>query len=255
MKFKFIILTVIILLFVSGCRNNEERGGNDYTNTTEVNVEKEKVPNVTAEEFMSYYSITEDQVPAEYVQSFIDDYNITPNQLGRGRLEEILMDAYKDGEVFGYDVNSIFQGPGSKESLADYMKQAEVIEFSFGMHYGRETANAESMVIDLRESKIYYTRQNIEDYIYYELSADLSASDVEEIRAELPTHIEENKGLGDYGMYGDYTFMIKMNAADETVRYYDGNQGDEEHFPGFDSYWKGLYKKYFGEEYKFYEHE
>ena len=122
------------------------------------------------------------------------------------------------------------------------------------MHYGSELAYGESMVIDLKEGKIYYTRQNIDDYINYELSAELSAEDVESIRSELPTHIDENNGLGDYGMSGDYTFMIKMNAADGTVKYYDGNQGDEEHFPGFDTYWKTLYKTYFGEEYEFIRH-
>lgn len=188
------------------------------------------------------------------MQSFIDEYNITSDQLGRGHMERILLEAYKNGEVFGYDVNSIFQGPGGKEAIADYMKQAEVVQFYFGMHYGSELAYGESMVIDLEESKIYYTRNNMDDYINYELSAVLTATDVEDIRAELPTHIDENNGVGDYGVSGDYSFMIKMNATDGTVKYYDGDQGDEEHFPGFDEYWKSLYKKYFGEEYKFIKH-
>ncbi|MBQ9936560.1 MAG: hypothetical protein IJO70_11995 [Lachnospiraceae bacterium] len=253
MKYKLIVVAAILLLFISGCKNNDERGNGDNMNTTSTSITDVKIK-VTAEEFMAYYSITEEQVPEDYVQSFIDEYNITSDQLGRGHMERILLDAYKNGEVFGYDVNSIFQGPGSKEAIADYMKQAEVVQFYFGMHYGSELAYGESMVIDLKEGKIYYTRENIDDYINYELSAELTATDVEGIRAELPTHIEENKGVGDYGMSGDYTFMIKMNATDGTTKYYDGNQGDEEHFPGFDGYWKSLYKKYFGEEYKFIKH-
>ena len=265
MKIKCMVYIVLIILVFSGCGKNEskyEYSSNDiiYTNISEEDLEddkndesmnnKEKVK-ITAEEFMAYYSITEEQVPVEYVQSYIDEFDVTSEQLEKYNLGADMLSAYELGLIYGYNVNSIFQGPSSEEALVDYMKQAEVIEFSFGMHYGSELAYGESMVIDLKEGKIYYTRQNIDDYINYELSAELSAEDVESIRAELPTHIDENNGLGDYGMSGDYTFMIKMNAADGTVKYYDGNQGDEEHFPGFDTYWKTLYKTYFGEEYEF----
>ena len=45
-----------------------------------------------------------------------------------------------------------------------------------------------------------------------------------------------------------------MRATDDTTKMYLGNEGDEENFPGFDEYWMGLYKKYFGEEYEYVEH-
>ncbi len=251
MKAKLIVIATILLFLLSGCSNNGKRGSEENMSSTSINNTDDRAEQVSAKEFMEYYSITDEQVPVEYVESYIDEFNVTKDQLEKWNLGADVKSAYELGLVYGYNVNKIFQGSGSTEPIADYMKQAEVVQFYFGMHYGSELAYGESMVIDLKEGKMYYTRKNIDDYINYELSAELTATDVEGIRSELPTHIEENKGVGDYGMSGDYTFMIKMNAADGTVKYYDGNQGDEEHFPGFDEYWKGLYKKYFGEEYKF----
>jgi hypothetical protein len=248
---KWMVMCLVGIFILTGCQNvdkKEETSADDSENMQE--------ECVSAEYFMEFYSLTEDDVPAEYVQSFIDFYKVTEalliddDQKGRHMKDYVLND-YANGEVFGYNINYIFQGPGSTETLSDYMKQAEVIMFRFGMHYGSELAYEEIMVIDLKEGNIYYSREASDDYIDFEMAAKLSDDDVEAVRQELPNHIEENKGLGNYGGYCDYTFMIKMLAEDGTVRYYDGNQGDEEHFPGFDQYWMSLYKTYFGEEYNF----
>lgn len=268
---KCIIMLMACMLLLAGCekekRENSGTGSsieeNDIDGRTDdsmnnYNTTEAKVEYVTAKEFMEYYSITEEQVPADYVQAYIEHWRITMDDLKRDQVEHLkehLFWRYESGDVYGYDINRIFDEEASNEKLSEYMKQAEVILFDFEMHDGSELVYGRPMVIDLKEGKIYFSHGREEeytaDYINFELSAELSDEDIAAIRKELPEHIEENKGVGDFGMSMDYSFRIKMLAADGTTKYYDGDSGDEEHFPGFDGYWKGLYKKYFGEEYEF----
>ncbi len=270
MKKQIVVLLIFILIFFAGCNNKEtknvtthveitEKSEGDCNNTENIvegtnnssTSHGEKEQKVTADEFMEYYSITEEEIPKEYVQSFLDEYDVTSDDMEDETVYSVLVAAYENGNTYGHDVNKIFKGPKSQDPLVHYIKRAEVIEFSFGMHYGSEKASSESMVINLKERKIYYTRGSEVDYTKYELSSELTTEDVESIRETLPTHIAEDKGQTDFGGYGNYTFRIKMVATDETTKYYEGNHGDEEYFPGFDKYWKGLYKTYFGEPYKY----
>lgn len=274
MKTKIMILLITALISLTGCNKNGIKNASSETETAtmlEENLDKTEnkeedtnemvndssveeaqvLQKVTAEEFMYYYSLSEEDVPVEYVQSFIDEYDITYDDMKKGGLGYVLLTSYENGETFGHDVDKVFKGPRNQDPLIEYIEQTEVIEFSFGMHYGSEKASSESMVIDLKERKIYYTRGSEVDYTKFELSSELTTEDVESIRETLPTHIAEDKGQADFGGYGNYTFRIKMVATDETTKYYEGNQGDEEYFPGFDKYWKNLYKTYFGEPYKY----
>lgn len=62
--------------------------------------------------------------------------------------------------------------------------------------------------------------------------------------------LKEDKEPYDYNQSRDYTFMT---ASDDTRKFYEGVEGEENNFPGFDEYWMGLYKKYFGEEFEYQE--
>lgn len=220
---KYIIVLMACILLLAGCET-ENDGGRDDSMSNDNNTTQAKVEYVTAKEFMEYYSITEDQVPADYVQAYIDKWCITSDSLERDekeRLKKWLLRDYENGVLYGYDINSIFQGEASNEKLSEYMKQAEVIMFRFGMHDGSELFYDQIMVIDLRDGNIYFSRgreeEHTNDYINFELSAELSDDDIAAIRKEIPEHIEENKGVGDFGMSIDYSFRIKMLAADRTT--------------------------------------
>ncbi len=266
-----VILTTVMLL-MTGCDQNADKVGDDSSNTTAVTTSEEKndglkdnsegsseeIVYATAEEFMEYYDISEDQIPKEYIQQFIKYYYVTPDQLD-GRSGELLYDIFADdldeGVNYKYLISRIFQGPGSEEALVDYLDKAEVIYIEFGMHYGSELAYGECMTIDLREGKLYYAREFLDDYSTSELCVDLSEKDMASIREELPNHIGKGADSADFGSSdSDYNYIIKMRATDDTTKMYLGNEGDEENFPGFDDYWMGLYKKYFGEEYEYVEH-
>lgn len=266
---KYIIVLMACMLLLVGCETEKRESGDtasfieendidgssddstsNYNNTTEAKVEY-----VTAKEFMEYYSITEDQIPADYVQAYIDDGRITMDDLERDEMEYIkghLLWSYESGFVYGYNVHSIFRGEKSDEKLSEYMKQAEVILFDFQMLYG-EWGYGEMMVIDLRESKIYFDHcwdgEYSEDYIKWKYVAELSEDDIAVIRQELPKHIKKNGGRAPARW--DYTIRIRMLAADGTTKYFEGDGGNEKYLPGLDGYWKELYKKYFGKEYEF----
>lgn len=220
---KYIIVLMACILLLAGCET-ENDGGRDDSMSNDNNTTQEKVEYVTAKEFMEYYSITEDQVPSDYVQAYIDKWCITSDSLERDekeRLKKWLLSDYENGVLYGHDINSIFQGEASNAKLSEYMKQAEVIMFRFGMHDGSELFYDQIMVIDLRDGNIYFSRgreeEHTNDYINFELSAELSDDDIAAIRKEIPEHIEENKGVGDFGMSIDYSFRIKMLAADRTT--------------------------------------
>ena len=45
--------------------------------------------------------------------------------------------------------------------------------------------------------------------------------------------------------------MLKKQTYPDNIKGYIGNSGDELNYPGFDAYWKELYKEKFGEEFVF----
>lgn len=266
---KNMIICIGLLLILTGCGKNTEL--NDKTTSTDITFNTEvirttdcvdssnekfedtpyvKMENVSVKKFMDFYVISEEQIPVEYIEAFIDEYDITEEQLGIGNIKELLMHSYQSGKVFGHNVNRIFDGPESEESLEKYIEKMEVLHIRFDRYYG-EYSSREHMVIDLKEKKIYYSELDVQDYTSYDMSADLSDEDVESIREELPKHIDESIGYSKPEVYGEYSFGIFMNATDDTTKAYYGDIGEPEAFPDFDEYWRGLYKKYFGEEYKF----
>lgn len=268
-----IVLIVLMITMLTGCDNKEKIGNamissTEITTTHEVTVASEEelsetnitteliteeiksVELVSVEEFMKYYSLTEDQVPMEYLEEYIKVNKVTFNDVEKWNLGQSVINDYKHGIPYGYDVQQIFDGPESQEPLNEYIEEVEVIQIRFDRQYG-EFFNREFMVIDLKEMKIYYSKTDVDDYTLYDQSADLSAEAVEEIREELPTHIDDSVGYVKPEVFGEYSFDIFMNASDDTTKFYYGDMGEPQYFPGFDEYWKGLYKEHFGKEYEF----
>ncbi len=249
---KYIILVMACILLLAGCEMEHD--------SDIIWVESVTKEYVTAKEFMEYYSITEEQVPAYYVQAYIYEWRITSERMKRDeRPKEDLLTDYENGVIYGYNIESIFRGKASNESLSEYMKQAEVIMFQFDRLHG-EFNYTEIMVIDLREGKVYFAKcgdkkpeidkGTLDDYINFGRVAELSDEDVTAIRKEIPEHIAEDKNIKDSKEY-DYSISIQMRAADWTTKYFQDYGNKKVYFPGIDEYWKGLYKKYFGEEYEF----
>lgn len=205
---------------------------------------------VSVEKFMEYYNITEDEVPKDYIMDYIMEYRYREDSLSKWDLGTKVKNYYANGKVFGKDPGRIFQGEASQLPLDDYMNIVDVIQLDFSMRYGNELSSARIMTIDLGDKKVYFAEKQYNDYTQAEKSADLTEEEVQSIRTEFGKHIADNNGGVSNTSY-DYSFIINMKATDYSSKFYRGESGDETNFPGFDEYWKELYKEKFGEEFEF----
>lgn len=177
-------------------------------------------------------------------------YRLRKDTLTRESYWDMVSNDYNNGVVYGTDTGSIYQGTPSELPLEDYIKTVDVIVIEFAMYYGGELAYPRRLTLDLKNKKIYYATRLLSDYTDAEKSADLTDEDVQSIRDELPKHISEKQDKGaEYNL--DYTFDISMKDPEYNIKCYKGNSGDEHNYPGFDAYWKKLYKEKFGEEFIF----
>lgn len=178
-------------------------------------VEIGKNGNVTAESLMSYYSRT---------------YGIGcgSNIIANTEIEE------------------------NTEDISDYINKAEVIciNFDVGGCCGA-LYSGEILVIDLTRGRVLSNHES-EDYSDFQMSEELSNSEIESIREEFPKHIDENKKTsvsGNYSYKEYYRFDMQVFGTDGSVKNYRGEIGDA-CYPGFDEYWKSIYKECFGKEYE-----
>lgn len=262
----FLGLFTIVILFSVGCDSlidtpeevSEEVNiivqEEALANKEEKEISDEMEQIISAEDFMEFYNISETDVPRDYVQSYIWEYGL-PQKIKQDDVEkkwgEKVILAYKTGKPMGEYLGSLFHGPESNLELEEYLENADIILFDFNMRFGKERYSTNKMTIDLKNKIIYFTQNNTDKYTESELKAELSDDDVQKIREELPKHIVEGNGVGTYGVSSEYSFVINMKADDYSTKSFSGDYGDETHFPGFDEYWKTLYKDYFGVEYFF----
>ena len=219
-------------------------------------IERINSPIIGAEEFVKYYNMPIDKVPLEFLDDYIWENQITVYEVEHDEIESYRMhavNAYYNGESCGKNLERIFyRNPSSDLPLEDFMKNADVILMDFhtpGPDYLLEPML--TVVVDLENKKIYSKGPedpySCDDYTKMKKSADLSDEDIEKISEELPLHIKENIPPKNYSELPDYFYEIKIKAKDHSAKVFEGYQGANERFPGFDDYWEELYEKYFGE--------
>ncbi|MCR4865289.1 MAG: hypothetical protein K5921_00010 [Lachnospiraceae bacterium] len=256
-KRNIILLSVLVMaLLVVGCDINSNFDSTDKdTKSTGIVKSSEENENkeleiVSVDRFMEYYGVTETDIPRDYILDFIMEYRFREDMLTKNDYWAMVSADYHNGVKYGTDTGRIFQGTPSEIPLEEYIKNADVINIEFAMYYGGELAYPGRMTLDLKNNKIYYATKMLSDYTVAEKCADLTDEDVQSIRDELPKHISEKKNeVNEYNL--DYTFVIRMKDPEYNVKGYRGNSGDELNYPGFDTYWKELYKKKFGKEFVF----
>lgn len=257
-RYIFLSLFLAMTLFFAGCDKNSgfDSADIDTENTGVVNSSEEKDTEemvdeiVSVEKFMEYYGVTETDIPRDYILDYIMEYRFRESTLAKSNYWTSVSNDYHNGVVYGTNLGRIFQGTPSELTLEEYIKKADVIDIDFKMYYGGELYYPRRMTLDLKNKKIYFSTNRIDDYTDAEKCADLSDEDVQSIRDELPKHISEKQDyVSEYNL--DYTFVIGMKDPEYNIKSYRGNSGDELNYPGFDTYWKELYKKKFGEEFVF----
>lgn len=247
-------LLIVFITVIIGC--NVDQIGNETQSemiSVELNSEQINKQYITVERFKEFYQMTDTTIPDDYIQGFILQYSMTEKSLedtpnGKALVEK----CYKRGDVFGNDVGALVNGNESSKPLEDFISDTEIVAIEFDMRFGEELSYAEQMIIDFKNSKIYYSqKQGGLDYTQSDFSADLTSEQMGNIREELLIHINENAETASYGSSSDYSYTIRFVDAMKNKKSYKGDAGDEVNFPGFDAYWKQLFKDSFGEEYKF----
>jgi len=257
-RYILLLPLLVMTLFAVGCGNNSDfiLTDKDTKNTDIVKPSDEKdieeMGNeiVSVERFMEYYGVAETDIPRDYILDYIMQYRFTEDMLEKSDYWTYLSEDYESGVKYGTYPGSIFAGTPSELPLAEYINKADVIVIEFEMYYGDELYRPRRITLDLKNNKIYYDTVFSSDYTDADKSANLTDDDVQSIREELPKHISEKiEEVSDYNL--DYTFSIMMKDPEYNIKAYKGNSGDELNYPGFDAYWKELYKKKFGEEFVF----
>ena len=251
----------VMTLFLIGCNTNTSTKTSDKDSGDVAVVDsndekgKEEANNevVSVERFMEFYGVTETDIPRQYILDYLMEWRVSEKKLGKKDYWTDMSNDYNNGVVYGTDAGSmIFLGTASELPIEEYLKDAELIVIEFHMYYGGELYYPRRITLDLKNKKIYYATKLFLNYSDADKCADLSDEDVQSIRDELPKHISDNQGdVTEYNL--DYTFEIMMKTPDYKIKGYTGNGGDGINFPGFDAYWKELYKKSFGEEFVFEE--
>ncbi len=255
-RYTFLLSFLVMTLLAVGCDMNSDLDSTDKdtadTGIVSSGEDADTVDDeiVSVERFMEYYGVTNTDIPRDYILDFIMQYRFREDTLAKRDYWAMVSADYDNGVVYGTDTGRIFQGTPSELPLEDFIKEADVIMIEFDMYYGGELAYPGRMTLDLKNNKIYYATRSLSDYTASEKCADLTDEDVQHIRDELPGHIwEEQDKDPEYNL--DYTFVIRMKDPDYNTKGYSGNSGDELNYPGFDAYWKELYKEKFGEEFVF----
>ena len=259
-RYNILLLFLMMTLFTVGCDINSDSTDNDSKNTEIINSSEEDSTEiiddkiVSVEEFMEYYSVKDTNIPREYILDYIMHYRFRKDTLSKNDYWSELSDDYENGVIYRTNTGSILYGTQSELPLNDYIKTAEVIIIEFQMSYGSELQYGRRIAIDLKDKKIYYSTKNMSDYTDADKCSDLTDEDVQSIREELPKHIsEKQEEVSGYNL--DYSFEIMMKDSEYNNKFYRGYSGDESNYPGFDAYWKELYKKHFGKEFVFNENE
>ena len=235
-----LLLPILIMtLFAVGCGTSDEKDIEEMDNEI-----------VSVDRFMEYYGVSETDIPRDYILDFIMEYKLVGVSLSNKDYWTKVSNDYHNGVTYGTDTGSIFQGTPSELPLEEYIKNADVVNIDFDMHYGNELAYPRRITLDLKNKKIYYATKRLTYYTDADKCVDLTDEDVESIREELPKHLSKKvENVTEYNL--DYTFTIRMKDPEYNTKAYRGNSGDEINYPGFDAYWKELYKKKFGEEFVF----
>ena len=264
-----ILICFIVLAVSVGCKEVPTGAVNDndinlaedkeIMMTTEDEAEKNiigKIELISVDEFKNKYNLDDGEIPDEYIERYIDCYGYSKSDLNNSLVNHgaKLKDDYEKGIVYGYslDTRLMVSNLIDKSNLSDeFYDNTEYIFIEFTRSLKTTDANKfELMSIDLKNLKIYYggDRRNYSDAEGIK-SAELTEEDKKNICEEIRTHININAPDGRSREMEDYSFKLWIFSENNQYVGFESTDKDEKGFPGFDTYWKELYKKYFGEEF------
>ena len=264
-----ILICFIVLIAMVGCKGTamdavyeadiklvEDKESAMSTEEKDQKINVEKVELITVEEFKNKYSLKDGEIPDEYIEKYIECYGYSKSDLNNSLVNHgaKLKDDYEKGVVYGYSLDTRFLVSNmiDKNDLSDeFFDNTEYIfiEFTRSMK-SSDVYKYELMSINLKNNKIYYggDRRNYSDADDIQ-SADLTEEDKKAICDEIRNHINVNAPDDRKREMEAYSFKLWIFSENNQYVGFESTDKDENGFPGFDTYWKELYKKYFGEEF------
>ena len=244
------ILVLSITVYISGCTGNSNKG----SAFDDPSIEDEEL--ITAEELIEFYEVDDSTVPEKYIDIYIDHFNLT-----RGKVKKYTNWNYYDHIKEDYDAGIEYDySPDTKLNIKTYLTDVDPQEFMKVSQYFfiefdhrlKETNSTvlEIMCVDFEHMKIYFAG----DYLNYDtdsdiMRAELKEEDKDEIRAGFLEHVNFNPPFDRMINIDNYSFTLWIVSDERECVQLKGTDLDAIGFPGFDDYWKDLYKKYFETEY------
>lgn len=265
-------MAVISLSMMFGCQKTEtqtvvvENDGNDYNSTDLAKDDSDKptdygndwednmyVPEckiVTVQEFKDFYHMT-DEVPDDYIEAFIEHFAWKKEDLEAAKLDYVCKDSFSKNEQYGYSIGNRMYGYAVNAKLSEFMPNTKYIYMDLAINdSGNELTHFTSLVIDFNHHIICYggspDSYNTSDYV-----AELTEEDEKMICREIVKHVSDDLVKSETNIEANYSFFLRFIDDGGNYMTYQGNDKDENNFPGFDEYWKTLFKHYFKAEYNY----
>ena len=260
-KVGFILIkTALSVMLLTGCGKAETvttevtvaAGPEDFTeDITESSLITNDTLFINVDKFMNFYNLTEKDVPREYVQDYIWSNRISADEVLDGKVDfgnKVQSDYILNNDCFKY-VSTNFYGAESSLPISVYMDNATMIKIEFAYADG-ELEATQTAIIDLKNQMIYYDRFGIDTLEDADLSAPLSEEQVAAIREELPQHITEFAADGEWKDSMDYSVFFEMRDDKYERKFIAAYGCESPKIPGFEEYWKNLYKTSFLENWR-----
>ena len=235
-KKAFIVLLslAILLVVMVSCEENLE-GETDNESIYEGEREMEEVVYVTAEEYMEFYGLTEENfVPIEYLEEYLQEWPMTYEMLKKGNDYLNVIGFYNEGHIFGYNIlNLIDRECVFASEDEDFSTVKHIILWDNTAVTGTEYSQSNIVVIDIVNEKYYYNANKM-DFTDAEVIKNINDEIIDELLSELRSIItpkwEQPESLNSYHHIRWNLYLVK---EDGSVIYYWGYTPDEEGHPGF----------------------
>lgn len=262
-------MSIIVPVFLLGCNtnlNNKHIGTVDNNNTIEMdnkevgNLEdvmneesavKEVYPLMTVDEFREFYSITEEQLTDIQIEDYIIENWITKEAKDYTHMPygEFAIADYQEEYGVLYSVKNRTYGDQFYLPLTDFIDDTQYIFIEFNVRTIYNDYQIITLAIDYKHMQLFYCG-NPEFYNLCELTTDLTEEDKAKINKDILTHINEDQVSNEAYKESSYEYTIIFADNDGNyIKIENGSEKDDENFPGFDEYWKGLCAEFYGDEF------
>ena len=191
---------------------------------------------VSAEEFMNYYGLTEEEVPVKYVEWHLQMLPLEQFQLSEYNYANSILDLYEDTK-YSLDRYDYYE--------RDYEYNQEKFQncrFMF-VEYSEpwvDGVSAHVITIDMENNILYYNGISV-DYTKAEITIELDEESIEQVLDDLFILVTPEWEEHDND-YSKLWWKVYLVEEENKVIYFEGYMNDEETTPGFTDWLQSLHE-------------